>query len=503
MIYRPTNPALRLWDTWMFRDGRDYHIFTLTQPASLSYWDRVCHAVSRDLVHWEEWDEIILEEKENKAAWDAGVILTGSTFKCDSGYGMTYGAVKEKSNRPGGDDAQRIGVLFSKDLRTWTKCAANPVLSPRGPYYEDDPARTAEGTVAWRDAYVMPCDGGYEALICANDASKMKTVNGCIARVTSKDLIHWEIHPPIASPGRYVDMEVPQYFELGGRHYLLFSTCTVIDTGTRTASRGTYYLMADSKYGPYRVPEENFLIGSGELRFDCYVGKAFFNDEGPLLYHHICGKRTAFAAPKALQQGPNGELHVERWKGLDMLLGKRLADASSTGSVATAQHDISIGNWKVSGGRLTGDAGPAASGWLFDAPVADCALRARMDLKEAECAGVLLHVAPVEEPRRRRVRGLAVRANRKRGVIQLCEVETNVRRSVEFKALDNVYGQRCDSCDIEVFMRAEYIEVYCNRRALFVLNAGDYPVSGKLGFFVERGRASFDEVRVTEVPPMR
>ena len=171
MIYRPS-ATRRMWDTWMLKEGDDLHLFTLTQPEGLKYWDRVCHAVTRDWVLWEDWEEIVLEEKENKDAWDAGVILTGSAFKCSRGYGMTYGAVRR------GEGVQRIGLVFPRDLHTWEKFPGNPVLVPKGPYYEDDPGNTTESGVAWRDAYVIPVERGYEAFIAANDASG--TIDFCI-----------------------------------------------------------------------------------------------------------------------------------------------------------------------------------------------------------------------------------------------------------------------------------------------------------------------------------
>ena len=492
MIYRP-RAEMRMWDTWMFAEDGCYHLFTLTSPMSVGHWDRVCHAVSRDLIHWEDRPDIALEDKNNEDAWDAGTMLTGSTFKCHRGYGMTYGAVRAS------DLVQRIGVAFSKDLDVWEKCPENPILIAQGPYYEDSLESTAERAVAWRDACVMPVDGGYEAVIAANDASKPKTVNGCVARATSKDLIEWELHPPMASPGRYIDMEVPQYFEWNGRHYLLFSTGGPIDVPSRRDSLGTYYLVADEKYGEYRAPDDNLLIGSGDFRMDCYVGKVIFGGLGPLLHHHVTYERKALAAPKRLCQGPDGELWLERWEGLAALLGDPILSAASPGTVIRTQGNVAIGQWRVEGGDLVGDGGPAMSGRLFDEAVGDCAIDTRIDLSEASRAGVLFHVAPVEKPRPM-VRGLALCVDRGRGVVQLCEAQVETRRAVQLKPLDTVYGRRGPSARVEVFLRAEYVEIYCDGRPLFVLNACDYPTRGKVGSFVDGGSATFGDAWVRAIP---
>ena len=494
MIYRP-RPEITMWDTWMLKQDETLHLFTLSRLKGLKYWDRVCHAVSGDWIHWEDWEDIILEEKENKDAWDAGVILTGSAFKCDRGYGMTYGAVQHEGR------VQRIGVAFSNDLHTWEKFPGNPVLVPTGPYYEDDPDGTTENSVAWRDAYVIPVEGGYEAFIAANDASGTKTVNACVAHVASKDLAQWEYLPPIASPARYVDMEVPQYFEWNGYHYLLFSTGTGVDTPSRVGATGTYYLVAKSKGGPYRVPQEALLIGSGEGRADCYVGKVIFTDSGPLLYHHITGKRTAFAAPKAVRQDSDGKLSLQRWPGLDELRGDAILSPDSPGAVVNGRNGIPIGHWRIENERLIGDGGPAMSGWLFEKPAEDCAISATLDLSDCERTGVLFRIAPVEKPRPG-IGGLALCVNRRRGVIQLCEAEVESRRSVQLKPLDNVHLGVGESFQVEVFLRAEYVEIYGDGRPLFVLNAGDYPAAGKVGFFVDSGKVVLSDIAVRNLPPM-
>lgn len=510
MIYRP-RPGLRLWDTWMLRENGNYHLFALTSTqASGGRWDRICHAVTTDFINWEDWEDIILAETADKDRWDAGVILTGSTFKCDRGYAMTFGVIKP------GDKVQRIGICFSKDLHHWEKYPGNPVLVPKGPFYDDDPAATVAPDVPWRDAYVIPVRGGYEALITASDRSKTRTVDGCVARAFSRDLVHWEYLPPIVSPGRYADMEVPQYFELNGYHYILFSTLgSHVEIPSRAASTGTYYLVADSNYGAYSAPADNLLIGSGEGRVDCYAGKVIFTDLGPLLCHHINGEKTALAAPKVLRQDGRGRLWLERWKGLDGLLGETVVTAASPGATVRAVGRFPIGAWQSDGRRLTGDAGSAVSGWLFDQALEDCAIRATLNLGEASRAGVLFRVAcPLEAPKPGAyppsvLKGLALCIDRKRGVVQLCEAVIESSPTIHFKPLDTVYLRSRKRYDVEIFLRAEYVEIYCNRRPLFVLNGTDYALKGrsdyyaprgKVGLYVGEGRATFNGFRVREIP---
>ncbi len=497
MIYRP--PAhLRMWDTWMLREGDQYHLFTLTQLYGKPAWDRVCHAVTRDWLHWEEWEEIPLEAEGE--AWDAGTILTGTAFRTQDGWGMTYGALRE------GEGIQRIGLLLSRDLHTWEKHPANPVLVPQGPFYEATLEETADPTVPWRDAYVMPGAEGYEAFVCAADRSKARTTNGCIARATSRNLTEWEIHPPIVSPERYLDMEVPQYFTWNSYHYLLFSTGgnqRRVDVPSRERCTGTFYLMADEKYGPYRLPEDNLLIGSGEGTATAYVGKVLETAEGRLLYHHLTGYRTAFASPKVLRQREDGTLFVERWPGLDGLLGEKRLDGASPGEVIRAGGRQAVGEWRVAGAALTGEGGAAMSGWLFEEVLGDFGASCRLDLAQAERAGVIFRVAE-EQASGEEGGAWAISVDRKRSRYELCRTVLQGRVAVQLQPVDIVHAPNCGSCLVEVFVRDSYVEIYADRRPLFLLNtsmvtASDHVTTGHLGLFVEGGRARFEEVVVREM----
>ncbi len=502
MLYRP--PAhLRMWDTWMFREKAYLHLFSLTSgyeypgsPNTLP-WDRVIHVVSDDWIHWEERPEILLQESGNPEAWDAGCILTGSTFRTPDGYAMTYGAVHA--------GREKIGVLTSSDLDAWQKHPQNPVLCPGGSWYETTCEMTAQATVPWRDAWVMPNDDGYEAIICAGDADVAKSANGCVARVTSPDLCNWTYHPPMASPERYLDMEVPQYIEWNGWHYLLFSTSGMSKSQhlpSRQRVTGTFYLMSQAKYGPYHAPDDNLLLGAGEGRIDNYVGKILVTDEGPLLYHHLCGYRTAFAAPKVVKQSPDGRLSLERWPGLDRLLEDETIGAASSGRRLVVGGRWPIGEWRAHDDALTGEAGVAMSGWVFDQPVQDFGCRCRIDLAHCARAGVLfrLHKSDPQGDK-----GWAVSLDRARGRVELCRPKLGGRTPLGLEPLDVVYGSLPAECLLEFMVRDSYVEIYVNHRPLFVLNtslvtATDHLVSGQVGLFVEHGAACFRDLSVRDIP---
>lgn len=497
MIYRPRH-HLRMWDTWMCRERDTYHLFTLTQPYDKPAWDRICHATTTDWLHWKDCQDILTQDTQNPAAWDANFTLTGSVFRTPNGYGMTYGSRHQ--------GCEKIGLLLSRDLNTWEKHPANPVLCARGPHYEATLDDSAQGTVPWRDAYVMPtADGGYEALVCAGDMRVAKTVNGCIARVTSRDLVNWEHHPPIASPGRHLDMEVPQYFAWNGCHYLLYSTSGIyrhIHLPSRQRATGTFYLMSNDRYGPYIAPEDNLLIGAGEGRFDCYVGKIINTDDDPLLYHHICGYRTGFASPKLVGQNPDGTLFLKRWPGLDGLLGVRRLTAASSGHIQKASQRWPVGQWHVAGDAITGDAGVAMSSWLFDESVTDFAACCTIDLTRAARAGAIFRI---HESDTQSEKGWAVSLDRERSRIELCRPINQCRTSLRLDPIDVIYADMPDHCMLEIWVRDSYVETYVNSRPCFSLNtsivtATDHVAMGRFGLFVENGAATFGKLHVTDIP---
>jgi beta-fructofuranosidase len=203
-------------------------------------------------------------------------------------YYLFYGAA---------NPSQQVGVMTSKDLVHWQKEARNPVLESRPPHYGDG--------FDWRDlsAYFDAADQQWHGVICARAGSEHAAANPCpdrrpdakhgqpaIGHLVSSDLIHWEQRPPLFTSWRWGNMEVPEAFDLGGKHYLLFSHGGALkETSGRKNAGGTFYLMADKSEGPYRVPEEPLLLGWGHDRLDNYVGRIVRYGGELLLYHHTCG----------------------------------------------------------------------------------------------------------------------------------------------------------------------------------------------------------------------
>lgn len=79
---------------------------------------------------------------------------------------------------------------------------------------------------AWRDPWVVadPGGDGWHMLITARARDGEVYSRGVVGHAWSSDLDHWEVRPPLSGPGKFGQLEVIQYIELGGRPALAFCT---------------------------------------------------------------------------------------------------------------------------------------------------------------------------------------------------------------------------------------------------------------------------------------
>ena len=166
------------------------------------------------------------------------------------------------ASRTESGNVQRVGhCALSDDLIDLEKDRGNPVLrggralvcrARRGwigslglPRSLDHPPRRPMADVLHR------LGGGRAASIA----------RGVVGIATSPDLLHWTPGPPVASPGRFAEIEVPQVFPLGDRWAMLFCTGqhATID-GRQATWNGTHYFLADSPFGPFELAPEPLLL---------------------------------------------------------------------------------------------------------------------------------------------------------------------------------------------------------------------------------------------------
>jgi beta-fructofuranosidase len=246
-----------IWDFWLADDGRDFHLFFLKAPRALGdpdlrHWNvTVGHAVSSDLVAWEEVADAIAPSPE--PAFDDMGTWTGSIVRHDGTWFMFYTGTGSRERGL----KQRIGLATSPDLHAWTK-EPEPVLASDPRWYEELP-EIQWPDEAWRDPWVFadPDGDGWHMLITARAKDGWGDERGVIGYARSDDLVRWEAQPPLSAPGAgFGHLEVPQVELVDGRHVLLFSCLSRELSHERRAHGihgGTWAVPVDGPLGPYDI----------------------------------------------------------------------------------------------------------------------------------------------------------------------------------------------------------------------------------------------------------
>jgi len=266
----PRRPQFHLLPThnWMndpngpiYFDGM-YHMFFQYNPKA-AIWGNMSwnHAVSKDMLHWRNCPIAFTMSPDSP---DADGCFSGSAI-CTEHHGkrrvyVVYtGVVKDKDHATlRGEDLRESQCLaWSEDpmLMKWTK-ASGPVIS--GP-----PAGLS--VTGFRDPSVWKEADHYFLTV----GSGITKVGGCVLLYRSKDLRDWEfLHPLVegAWSGNYTEnpvgdgemWECPDFFSLGERHLLIYSTMgkVIWQSGTldrsslRFSPEKTGLLDLDAFYAP-------------------------------------------------------------------------------------------------------------------------------------------------------------------------------------------------------------------------------------------------------------
>jgi hypothetical protein len=474
-IYSPTDP-FSMWDTWLYHEENDYHLFFLQSEPEI-IWNTIGRAVSRDLVHWQPLPSI--PSKGPQGSWDENPTLTGMTIKVDSGYILFYGS---------DTDGQKIGTMYSSDLQHWQKNHRNPLLQPRAPYYS--------GT-DWRDMFIYYnlSERQWHGFVCAqtpkiSEDSNAKNI-ACIAHLTTKNFTEWNYLPPVYTNSDFSNMEVPDYFEMSGYHYLLFSNAaTVQNTSGRKNARGTYYIMSNKRDGPYHLPPAPLLLGSGMGRFDVYVGRTILYENKRLLYHQTVGGKVSWGIPKIIRQNKDGTLWLEYWHGFDKLEKSILPEDFSK---VISNNITGKGIWRKQGNSVFGET-PANQKCVLWLPVLanDAMITCEIKMDMAEKTGL------VWKWNNQSGEGLLIDKNK----ISLCKLSSR-GNTLSSELADEFQGfyAKPGYQHMRIILRGQRVEVYVNDHWVFgtLMNPGR---EGRIGLYLESGKSIYKDICITELESM-
>lgn len=493
MIFRPSEPY-RLWDTWLFEDNGKFHLFYLRGVKGEGF-PTIGHAVSDDLINWKDLESIA--SGGDTGSWDAGGTKTGTTVKKGDTYYLFYGG------GPAPELNQRVGIMTSSDLIHWKKYPGNPVFESSGPYYLSK-AMPVWDIVTWRDPCIFwnPEKKEYDCFITGRQEQITDGIGTVIAHAVSTDLINWKLKPPVSVLSNFMASEVPDYFSLDGIHYLLFTSLDGRDREFNTPGRkrpvGTFYVISNEKYDNYDEPEDPFLIGAGNSRFDNYAGKTIQFGKERLLYYHMVADRCAFALPKKLKRQSDNSLIPVFWDGF-LKLEKGKPELGFSSLSINDKQEKGFGSWSLDMGKLRGISKLLPSIVFNRSALQDFHLQATIIPFQNVRAGIALRY---DENTRKGIGIIIDTGQRSIDIGEISPAWFGARKNTpgfrpwdtSFNTFETGYPLR-----LRVIARSEFVEVYINDRWCFSTTVKDYYYSGLVGYLVESGRADFTDVRISNI----
>ena len=332
MLYTPNTD--KLWDCWIVPHNDKYYLFYLTLSNCASSWDGISLAVSDDLLHWEEYGQIL--EKDADSEW----IGTGMVQKINGKFIMNF-----SQERPKG--VQRIYFAESADLIHWTKLP--DICEPDGINYLKYPEDTTGCNVRWDslgidralDENAEPPYFGF----LTSSAAKPKNLakSGTLGLLTSNDGLKWECLPnAFPDTDAFPFFEVPEHISFGDRHYVLFCSSSYLgfrfDNMSEFMSGGTYYVTSDNLTGPYRLPDGDIMLQGTRDNTSVSmvsVGRPI-KINGQVMYYHIWGENCGsgwFGTLKLLEEIRPYQLRLKYNPINDALYGKKLTDDNFYGKL--------------------------------------------------------------------------------------------------------------------------------------------------------------------------
>ena len=198
-IYRP-QVHFTPGENWMndpngpvYVDG-EWHLFYQYNPFGRT-WGHMSwgHAVSTDLVHWEELP-VAIPEAGDEQAWSGSVVYDAQNTS-GLGTAKTPPLVAVYTAATPGRQAQALAYSTDRG-RTWTRYSGNPVLDVGSPEFRDPKVFWHDGTGRWVMVVSRPIDRSVEFY-------------------TSPNLVDWTYRSTFGPAGATAGIwEMPDLFEL-------------------------------------------------------------------------------------------------------------------------------------------------------------------------------------------------------------------------------------------------------------------------------------------------
>jgi beta-fructofuranosidase len=296
-----------------------YHMFFQYNPNAAIWGDMHWnHAVSEDMIHWRHMAVAIAPTPGGP---DEEGVFSGTAFVQDGRVGMMYTGVKRSGLRDATikdsslRETQCIAFANDEELSSFTK-VAEPVIAapPLGMQVNGfrDPS-------PWRQG-----DGWYTPI-----ASGFPDVGGAILLYRSKDLRSWEFvkvfaqrEPSFEAYMPWDVWECPEFFPLGDRHVLLFSTMgkAFWQTGRFDVEKLTFTpeQMGILDYGSYYAPKTQLDAKGNRILW------GWIQESRPVAQYKSAGWAGMMSLPRVMSVAADGTLRYTVADSAHTLRGKEL-----------------------------------------------------------------------------------------------------------------------------------------------------------------------------------
>jgi beta-fructofuranosidase len=261
--------------------------------------------------------------------------------------------------------------------------------------------------------------------------------------------------------------------------------------------------VADSLDGPWRRPANDIVLPAANHAFSPVVW-----GERTLLYNWIAaefdwhpldkGRHRAIAPPKEATAGPDGELVLRSFEpGWRSLMQGGAVRFDTSGLEDSSR--IYRGKWRAGTGGLDGRCEPGMGLVRLPEAAGDFMLEVRITLHDAVEAGAFWRADDTANECTR----VSLIPGRQR--IELHRLVHRVNYNAIGRGFDRLQDNFCplatvETVTLQVIAWGPYIELSVDGRVLlanFTMSRRD----GHLGFFVEDGRAAFDQATLTRLIP--
>ena len=468
VFYKPADGFLG--DVIPFYWDGVYHAFYLKAPLPPlrdgAHHTPYAHVASRDLVNWEELPLAI--EPGPPDAPDSVSCFTGAVIERDGLFYLFYTGFR------GEGQPQTVCLATSQDLISWQKHPRNPLIIADPRWYE---------AVDWRDPFPFWNEeaGEYWMLLAAREKSGPSNRRGCIALMTSPDLLEWQVKPPFWSPRLYYTHECPDLFRWGKYWVLVYSTFS--------ERHITHYRLSESLAGPWLAPAN-----------DAFDGRAYYaaKTAGDGQRRFVFGWN-----PTRVDESDSGDwqwaghMVAHELLGLDAAGdGFRVAPPPAQDKLFTQSQALSmnarIGQWQAEGEGFSADAGDGFAACALAEMPACGMIEARIQLQaETRGCGLLLRCADDME---------SYYQVRWEPLSQRLVIDRWPRPGDQPFMLERALpGSSEGSLRLKLVVDGTILVVYINDRLALNCRMYDH-ASGSLGLFVSEGSAAFDQLALRSLP---